>query len=252
VRRRKPLAYLPIYKALHERHINFVVIGGQACNIWSVLYGSSEPELKQYKPFTSKDLDVYSKSRNAVVVLAQAVQEQPVLNDGASPDPVLGLVIYKSSSESPMPISFMSGAYGIKDASEIFRSRQTLGLGRSKIPVHVMHPFFTMQSKAALVVDTPRESSNDLRHLKMSVHYTRRFILELAKMGRDRDALKVCKNIVALAVSKLGRGVYRKYQVRLEAALPPKNQIGSNAPKLASYMQKSLPERLEKIKSYRR
>jgi hypothetical protein len=252
VRRRKPLAYLPIYKALHEQQINFVVIGGQACNIWSVLYGRSEPELKQYKPFTSKDLDVYSESRNDVVVLAQAVQEQPALNDGASPDPAFGLVIYKSSSKNPMPVSFMSGAYGIKDASKIFESRQTLGLGRSKIPVHVMHPFFTMQSKVALVVHPPRESPNDLRHLKMSVHYTRRFVIELAKIGRDREALKVCKSIVLLALSKQGRGVYKKFKIRLEAALPSKSQIGSKAPKLESYLQKSLPERLEKIKSFRR
>jgi hypothetical protein len=252
VRGRKPLAYLPIYKALHEKQIKFVVVGGQACNIWSVLYGSSEPELKQYEPFTSKDLDVYSRSQNDVVVLAEAVQEQPVLNNGASPDPAFGLVIYKSSSKNPMPISFISGAYGIKDASKIFESRQTLGLGRSKTPVHVMHPFFTMQCKAALVVHPPRESANDLRHLKMSVHYTRRFILELAKMGRDRDALKVCKSIVLLALSKLGREVYKKFQIRLEAALPSKSQIGSKAPKLESYMQNSLPERLEKIKSFRR
>jgi hypothetical protein len=252
VRSRKPLAYLPIYKALHEKQIKFVVIGGQACNIWSVFYLSSEPELKQYEPFTSKDLDVYSSSLDDVAVLAKAVQEKPVLNDGASPDPAFGYVIYKSSSKNPMPISFTSGAYGIKDASKIFESRQTLGLGRSKTPVHIMHPFFTMQGKAALVVYAPRKSANDLRHLKMSVHYTRHFILDLAKMGQDRDALRVCKSVVSLAISRLGREVYKKFQIRLEAALPSKSQVGLKAPKLANYLEQSLPERLVKIKSYRR
>ena len=245
---RSPLAYLSIYKALHEKLIDFVVIGGQACNIWSVLYLGSEPKLKEYKPFTSEDLDLYSKSQKDVEVLAKAVQEEPVLNDGASPDPVIGFVIYKSSSKNPMPVSFVSGAYGIRNARKIFDSRQTLSLGRSKTPVHVMHPFFTMQGKAALVVDQPRQNPNDLRHLKMSVLYTRGFILERVKSGLDRDALNVCKSVVALALSLLGRQVYKSFQIRLEEALPPYSEIQGQAPKLENYMQQSLPERLEKIR----
>jgi hypothetical protein len=77
------------------------------------------------------------------------------------------------------------------------------------------------------------------------------FILNLAKTGWDRDALKVCKSVVSLAISKLGREVYRKFQIQLEAALPSRSQVGRKAPKLISYIEQSLPERLMKIKSFR-
>lgn len=249
---RTPLAYLPIYETLHKKQIEFVVVGGQACNIWAVLYLTSEPQLKKYKPFTSKDLDVYSRSQNDVIVLAEAFGANFALNESDSPSPVLGYVVYKSSRGKTMPVSFINGAYGIEDASKIFRSRQTVGLGPSKIPVHVMHPFLTMQCKAALVVHQPRRSTRDLRHLKMSLHYTRSFIVTLTKEGRDREALKVCKSVVSLALSKLGREAYKKFQIHLEAALPSKGQVGSKAPKLENYIQHTLPERLVKIKSFRR
>jgi hypothetical protein len=64
--------------------------------------------------------------------------------------------------------------------------------------------------------------------------------------------LRVCKSVVSLAISRLGREVYKKFQIRLEAALPSKSQVGLKAPKLANYLEQSLPERLVKIKSYRR
>jgi hypothetical protein len=240
------LAYLPIYQALHDKQIDFVVIGGQACNIWAVFYLDAEPALKEYEPFTSMDLDIYSESQNDVVVLARAIGGEVKLNDSASPSPVLGFVLYKSSL-GDLPISFNSGSYGIKDARKIFESRQTLSLGESQTPVHVMHPFLTMQGKAALAVNQPRQSVNDLRHLKMSVHYTRRFILKLVEMNRDRDALRICKHVLSLAYTPLGRAVYNKFQVCLEEALPSSVENLSRAPKLEEFMRRTLPKRLDFI-----
>jgi hypothetical protein len=245
------LAYLPIYQALHQKQIDFVVIGGQACNIWAVLYLDSEPALKEYEPFTSMDLDIYSGSQNDVVVLAKALGQQAILNESGSPAPVLGFVFFKSSV-GDLPISFISGAYGIKDARKIFESRQTLGLGESQTPVHVMHPLLTMQGKVALAVNQPRQSPNDLRHLKMSLHYTRGFILELVKMNRDRDALKVCKRVLFLASSRLGRAVYNKFQIRLEDALPSSDQIMNRAPKLEEFIRREVPKKLNQINARRK
>jgi hypothetical protein len=39
---REPEAYFDIYRGLRQANVHFVVIGGQACNIWALLYEDSE------------------------------------------------------------------------------------------------------------------------------------------------------------------------------------------------------------------
>jgi hypothetical protein len=39
---REPAAYFDIYRGLLQAKVDFVVIGGQACNIWALLYEDSE------------------------------------------------------------------------------------------------------------------------------------------------------------------------------------------------------------------
>jgi hypothetical protein len=56
---REPEAYFGIYRGLRQANVDFVVIGGQACNIWALLYEDSE--LAKERPYTSTDVDVYSK-----------------------------------------------------------------------------------------------------------------------------------------------------------------------------------------------
>jgi len=40
----------------HQDHL--IIVGGQAVSIWADRYLQAEPELHQYLPFTSKDLDL--------------------------------------------------------------------------------------------------------------------------------------------------------------------------------------------------
>jgi hypothetical protein len=135
---------------------------------------------------------------------------------------------------------------------KLFRTKQTLKLGEDDTLVNVMHPFLTMQSKAALVVRPPRQNVNDLKHLKMSVHYVRSFILDLVFQGLDREALKVCKNVLALAHNRLGVSLFRNYDIQLEDSLPSTNVLLKEAPKLTNFLKSSYDKCLEQISEQRK
>lgn len=244
------LDYLPIYQVLHKKGIDFVIIGGQACNIWSLVYQSVESGLNDFLPFTSRDLDICANSQRDVIVLAKALRERPILNEPDSPSPGLGFVYYHSGGLE-YPVSFMSGAFGIDDPKKIFNSRQTLSLGESKTPIHVMHPFLTMKGKLALVANPPRQSENDLKHLRMSPLYLKAFVKSLAKDGLDRDALKVCKLIVGLADTVDAVKVFHQFGVRPEASIPALLDIPEECPKLRRYLGNTLQDEITRIKGRR-
>ncbi len=48
----------------------FVIVGGQAANIWAAYYLPREPRLQAHFPFTSKDLDLVGTKDDAVRVAA--------------------------------------------------------------------------------------------------------------------------------------------------------------------------------------
>ncbi len=74
-----------------------VVIGGQACNIWALLYEDSE--LAKERPYTSTDVDVYSKHQADLIAASEQFQVEPILNTPDSAAPVMGyLVLDKESS----------------------------------------------------------------------------------------------------------------------------------------------------------
>jgi hypothetical protein len=48
----------------------FIIVGGQAVNIWAAYYLPREPQLQIYLPFTSKDLDLVGTKNDAQRVAA--------------------------------------------------------------------------------------------------------------------------------------------------------------------------------------
>jgi hypothetical protein len=53
--------FAQVCKKLSETGIQFVVVGGQACNFWAEKYQATVPTLSEYEPFTTIDLDFCAK-----------------------------------------------------------------------------------------------------------------------------------------------------------------------------------------------
>src|ERR1051325_4626614 len=69
---------LELLKAFNQRDAPAVVVGGQAVNFWAEMFADQEPELAQYRPFTSADLDLHLPDASSQRVLrAQASSVEP-------------------------------------------------------------------------------------------------------------------------------------------------------------------------------
>jgi hypothetical protein len=240
---REVAEYTPVYKELLAAGIDFVIIGGQACNIWALLHDSAEPALRRHKPYTSADLDLYSRSQTDVSRAAQQLKVEPILGDPGSSAPVMGYVVVEIDKAAIL-IQFLNGAAGIARADEIFKSRQTVEL-YDGLRLDVMHPIHVLQSKLALVGKRGDKIQQDLKHLKMALLFVRAFISKTASSD-ERAAIALCKRLVEQAKSVEGIRIFQRFRIRVEDAIP--NQIDSHAlPRFSRFLSDTLPRLLEKV-----
>ena len=185
--------YVPLYKKLLAAGIDFVIIGGQACNIWALLHEAQEPSLRQYEPYTSSDIDLYSRSQSDISKAADLLKVESILADPGSAAPVMGYLVIEAE-EAPILIQFLTGSAGIPRADKIFESRQTIELSNG-LQLQVMHPIHALQSKLALAGNRDK-IQQDLKHLRMALLFVRAFIFQTASSS-ERSAITLCKRVVA-------------------------------------------------------
>ena len=56
-----------VLSQLQQASLEAIIVGGQAVNLWAYQYCQSAPQLLQYLPFASEDLDFYGGRIEAVV-----------------------------------------------------------------------------------------------------------------------------------------------------------------------------------------
>jgi hypothetical protein len=239
--------YIPLYKELLAAGIDFVIIGGQACNIWALLQDAVEPDLKQYKPYTSIDLDLYSRSQTDVTRAARQLHVEAILADSGSPAPVMGYVLVDAHATQIL-IQFLNGSAGIVKSQEIYDSRQTIELAAG-LRLQVMHPIHVLQSKLALVGTRGYKVQQDLKHLKMALLFLRAFISDTSYRDQ-REAIRLCKRIVRQAGSSDGIRAFHRFEIKVEEAIPTLTDP-SALPKLARFLYDTLPSLIEKVNTKR-
>ncbi len=72
--------YLDLFRFLNQT--NATVVGGQAVNFWAEVFQDTEPEIQQFQPFTSADLDLHRPDASTTQLLRS--QSKAALKE---PDP---------------------------------------------------------------------------------------------------------------------------------------------------------------------
>lgn len=188
------------------------LVGGQALNIWAERY-SFVPELADFGPYTSKDID-YFGHRNAAAKLADALKGRlripPV--DDASPQ---SAVVEAMVGEHRVEIDFLTHVLGVEDVglkkaavNIVLKVRTSEGVGTLRVPV--MHPFHCLQSRAANVVTLKRGAGIARRQLEASSIVLREFISEMLAEGAHREATDTLGQVFEyLRSDPVGRIVHR-------------------------------------------
>lgn len=166
------------------------IIGGQALNLWAERY-SDVPELANYGPYTSKDLDYfgYVKAAEKLAHALNGTVRVPSMNDAT---PQTAIVEAKIAGRD-IQIDFLGHVKGVK-ASKLERAavelvldvRTSEGIGTIQIPI--MHPLHCFQSRLSNVFSLGRRDDTSKRQLEASPIILREYISETLDEGEHREA----------------------------------------------------------------
>ena len=87
-----PESLVSMFQVIDREDLDLILVGGQAINMWATYYVSRVPQLAEYLPFASADLDLYGGKVEAIAcqkVLGGTIN----LNRDFDPSPNTGVLI---------------------------------------------------------------------------------------------------------------------------------------------------------------
>lgn len=174
------------------------LVGGQALNFWAERYYSNCPELAQYGPYASKDVDFFGTS-DAADKLAKALGGKaiyPQSGDHTPQSAIVSAVVLGHKIE----IDFLWNVLG-PPADQVKKQMVHIDYpirpaDNSKVPISVMHPLHCLQSRAANVITLKRTSATAMRQLNAAPIVLREYISEAIGEGQDPSRVRVAISIL--------------------------------------------------------
>ncbi|HZH50299.1 MAG TPA: hypothetical protein VEZ16_00305 [Microvirga sp.] len=167
-----------------------IVVGGQSINLWVDFFAESEPELSQWGPYTSKDIDFF-RNKEAATHLASALNGKmrvPTSMDDASPN---AATVVGTLGNKRIEVDFLGRVLGV-DESSIAENCVTIeGVDRvtgERIRILVMHPLDCLRSRLSNLNDLKRRDEIALNQARASIVVLRAFVADLLTQGLWRQA----------------------------------------------------------------
>lgn len=158
----EPKDYEQILFTLTAAGLPYFVEGGQAVNIWSELFGEQVQELQQYRPYTSKDCDLWIGFETFEKLRDGLLDEAGNLIVGDSPvDGQLGVFTINGLPERV--IDLMQGVYGIPPGKIETAFERSLDVGG----IRVLDPLFLFKGKCHNFTQLNQSHRQDEKHIRM-------------------------------------------------------------------------------------
>jgi len=209
-----PVDYLPVYRALEQSGHQLVIVGGQACSLWAESYG-----MNSFKPYTTKDLDFCTKSKQEVSLFAKSLKVEAVFpTKKNSPTHDIGVIEVPTKSGS-LIIQFIRSTAKFS-LDEIVERRQGIRVYGLLFDIWVMHPLQCMEDKMDSLLRFDQEDRQDEKHLRMSLEFVPQFIAERLFEGHCAAVLSMCQHVLELSKSKSGKRIRQIHKINVIDAIP--------------------------------
>ncbi len=198
---------------------DLILVGGQAVNFWAVAYQSQIPELEEYRPFSSQDIDFLGGKVEASIC-HQILGGTLKLNKNFSPSPNTGVLVTNFQNEQ-LRIDFLSSVFGLND-DEIYKSAiefkgQDLLAG---VSLKILNPILTLESKLKSLVGLPQVGRQDRKHLKIAILIANKYLTELCTSKKPRVGLNLIERLYRTAKSDAGLQVWMENEIDITQAIP--------------------------------
>jgi hypothetical protein len=208
-----------LFSLLPLNELDLVVVGGQAVNLWAYQYQQQAPQLQEYQPFASEDLDFYG-GRVEAAVCHQVLGGQLFLNRDFDPSPNAGVLLL-DYQDKKLRIDFLASVYGLNDAEIAATSLTFLGKAPlAGVQLKVLHPLLCLEGKLRCLRGLPQGGRQDLKHVRMSLLCLQAFLHGQIEQTTARFGLKLIERMMTDAQKEDGLSAWYHYGLEIESAIP--------------------------------
>jgi hypothetical protein len=197
----------------------YVIIGGQAVNYWAEHYLSTEPQLAEWQPFTSEDID-FKGGHADVERIAQQLGLKPSYPPKVAMTALSGAIPFRIGTEESI-IEVVRRIPGLSD----YVATPAIQVDWGGIPIRVLDPISLLACKLELAATVSQEKRRDVTHLKILLPCVRAFLgklLQQVELGQlpARDWLNVANQVLKLTTTHRARKIANKHQINWAEILP--------------------------------
>jgi hypothetical protein len=245
-----PESLREILLLLQESQLEIVIVGGQAVNLWAYQYIQDNPQLQNYIPFASEDLDFYG-GRVEASICQEILGGKLILNRDFDPSPNAGVLLI-DYQERQLRIDFLASVYGLND-SEItgtaltFEGKDSLAGLRLK----VLHPVLCFEGKLRCLRGLPQQGRQDLKHVKISLLCVQALLIDIIHNDSSRMGLKLVERVLKNAIREDGLSAWYRHNIDIISAIPLEIISQLNDEKWQKFSLIRLPKIIEQIHTKR-
>jgi hypothetical protein len=218
-----------------------LIVGGQAVNLWALIYEKSERMLAAHRPFTSVDCDVVANQDWVRDAAAKHHLKFRTFKAGQA-SPAVG-VIYIPLSSGDTELQVLRSIRGVTRKEIELAAVQLLFNGRE---YRVLNPISLLKAKIANVLELNQRKRQDVRHVIILGLCVTGFITEQIRSYKKekitaRDCVEICEFAARVITSKEAARVANEYGIDFKNVIPAKELLRTNEPKFRNFVQKRLP-----------
>ena len=217
-----------------------MLIGGQAVNYWAGRYLRDEPELKDYLPFTSGDID-YQGNREDVRHIAGQLEREAIFPDKVSLTALAGTIPFRIGGQR----SNIEVVWQIPGVASAAVDALAVGAELAGRQIRVLDPISLLCGKVNLALTIPQKDRQDVAHTKILVLCVRGFLRD-ALMEVERGHLPAkgwlgaVNRLVNLVKSTHGRKAAKKFGIHWPNLLPLKEITACKNPKITAFRNQQM------------
>ena len=215
-------------------------MGGHAVNFWALFYlRRIELELREFRPFTSKDLDFYGDPQ----LLEELRRSLGGLNKMSAPrGPVIGRIEVEIDGSKRI-VEVLQSVHGLspKDLSKVTPPI----LEVDQCNARVLDPMTLLKAKIHNAADIDQNDRSDVRHVKIMLLCVREFILdalEEANQGRlsQRGLVNLLESILQVISDPKAKSSEALWGIDCQQVWPMQQLKGSGLTKVANFLKHRL------------
>jgi hypothetical protein len=220
-----------------------VIVGGQAVNIWAERYLAREPDLANFFPFTSKDLDLIGNEFDFErIAAATGAKKLPSLRKVFVPTVGVLEISRPEPESSQIKIEVLKRIYGVT-TEEIMRG--AVLLERKGVKLRVIDPITLLEAKIQNAAHLPQHARQDVKHVKMMTLAVRGFLREMlaqveAEKLNARDCVDSQERVLQVVSTRAAQQVATRHNIRWLDAFPLAELEMTRSQKLRNFSEKRL------------